>query len=291
MTSPPPPSPPPLGEFLQARRARLQPGDVGLPAGTGLRRTQGLRREELAALAGLSIQYYTRLEQGRENNPGGAVLDGLAAALRLNEEEHAHLYALANHAAERVPAGGGPADREIRPGILALLARVRPWPAYLLTRTSDILAANPEVFALFPGLGEWPPERRNSIRYLFLHPMARGLFEDWERAALSTTAQLRSLLAADPRDPELAALVDELAAGSPEFVGLWQRYDVRRRRSDEETYRHPRLGEITLAFEVLRLEGGQRITMYQPKDPGEAGREVLRALAESAAAHPPRRAG
>ncbi|WP_126642198.1 helix-turn-helix domain-containing protein [Embleya hyalina] len=275
-------SPHPLGEFLQARRARLQPGDVGLPAGTGLRRTQGLRREELAALAGLSIQYYTRLEQGRENNPGGAVLDGIASALRLNEEEHAHLYALANHAAERVPAGGAPADREVRPGIRALLERVRPWPAYLLSRTSDILAANPEVFALLPGLADWAPERRNSIRYLFLHPMARELFADWERAALSTTAQLRSLLAADPRDRELAALVDELTEESAEFAAQWQRYDVRRRRSDQETYRHPQLGEITLAFEVLRMEGGQRITIYQPQAPDEEGRRVLRGLSELA---------
>ncbi|MGW1991684.1 helix-turn-helix domain-containing protein [Embleya sp. NPDC001921] len=277
----------PLGEFLQARRARLQPGDVGLPAGTGLRRTQGLRREELAALAGLSIQYYTRLEQGRENHPGGTVLDGLAAALRLNEEEHAHLYALANHAAERASAGGSPADREVRPGILALVERVRPWPAYLLTRTSDILAANPEAFVLFPGLAEWAPERRNTVRYLFLHPAARALFIDWERVAAGTTAQLRSLLAADPADRELAALVDELGSTSPEFVAHWERYDVRRRRSDRQAFRHPRLGGITLAFEVLRMEGGRRITMYQPAEPDEAGRRILRELSRLAGTNDP----
>ncbi|MET7303814.1 helix-turn-helix domain-containing protein [Embleya sp. NPDC005575] len=280
-------SPHPLGEFLQARRARLQPGDVGLPAGIGLRRTQGLRREELAALAGLSIQYYTRLEQGRENKPGGAVLDALAAALRLNEEEHAHLYVLANHADERVPAGGEPADREVRPGVLALLARVRPWPACLLTRTGDVLAANPEAFVLFPGLARWPPERRNMVRYLFLHPAARALFVDWEGAASGSTAQLRTLVAADPGDRGLTALVEELASESPEFADRWQRYDVRRREGDREVYRHPQLGEITLVFEVLRMESGRRIVVHQPAEPDEAGRRILRELARLAAADAP----
>ncbi|WP_331766614.1 helix-turn-helix domain-containing protein [Embleya sp. NBC_00896] len=281
-------TPHPLGEFLLARRARLQPGEVGLPVGTGLRRTQGLRREELAALAGLSIQYYTRLEQGRETNPGGAVLDRIAAALRLNDEEHAHLYALANHAAERVPAPDVRADREVRPGIAALLERVRPWPAYLLTRTGDILAINPEALALFPGLADWEPERRNTIRYLFLHPAARELFVDWERAALGTTAELHALLAADPQVSDLVALVDELKAGSPEFVAPWNRYDVGHRRADQERYRHPLLGDITLAFEVLWLEGGQRITIHQPPDPDDdRGRRALRALSRSVAeSHP-----
>ena len=140
-----------LGGFLRARRARLRPGDAGLPPGSGARRTPGLRREEVAALAGLSIDYYIRLEQGKESNPSGPILDGLARALRLNEEEHAHLYALANHAAGRTARPVSRASRVVRPGIRQLLETVRPCPAYVLTRTSDLLAANPEALILFAG--------------------------------------------------------------------------------------------------------------------------------------------
>ena len=172
-----------LGDFLRARRARVKPGNVGLPSGSGTRRTPGLRREEIAALAGLSIDYYIRLEQGKETNPSGAILDGLAQALRLNEEEHAHLYALANHVAGRVPRTLPRANRVVRPEILQLLETLRPYPAHVLTRTSDLLAANPESIALFAGLADWPPERRNTARYTFLHPAARELFTDWDRAA------------------------------------------------------------------------------------------------------------
>src|SRR5215469_3179034 len=119
-----------LGAFLRARRARVRPDDVGLPSGTGPRRTPGLRREETAAVAGLSIDYYIRLEQGKESNPSGAILDGLARALQLNDEEHAHLYALANHAAGRTAQGPPRASRVVRPGIRQLLETVRPYPAY-----------------------------------------------------------------------------------------------------------------------------------------------------------------
>src|SRR5580692_5068409 len=145
------PGPNELGDFLRARRARLRPGNVGLPPGPGTRRTPGLRREETAALAGLSIDYYIRLEQGKETNPSGPILAGLARALRLDEEEQAHLYALANQAAGRtVPDRvGARARRVVRPGIRQLLQAVRPCPAYVLTRTSDVLAANPEGLALF----------------------------------------------------------------------------------------------------------------------------------------------
>ena len=143
------PGPNELGDFLRTRRAKLRPGDVCLPPGHGSRRTPGLRREEIAALAGLSIDYYIRLEQGKEANPSGPILDGLARALRLNEEENTHLYALANHAAGRTARGSLPASRVVRPGVRQLLEAVRPCPAYVLTRTSDLLAANPEALVLF----------------------------------------------------------------------------------------------------------------------------------------------
>jgi transcriptional regulator with XRE-family HTH domain len=278
-----------LGEFLRARRARVRPGDVGLPSGTGPRRTTGLRREEIAALAGLSIDYYIRLEQGKETNPSGPILDGLARALRLNEEEHAHLYALANHAARRTARVVSRASRVVRPGVRQLLETVRPCPAYVLTRTSDLLAANPEALTLFAGLADWPPERRNTIRYTFLHPAARELFADWDHAAETTAAHLRSLAADTPEDPDASALIAELLDHSPEFSRLWQRHDVRQRRGEAKPFRHPQIGEFTLTYEVLYLADGQRMTVYQA-EPGTRDHDAMILLSMIASGDEPRNA-
>lgn len=283
------PGPNALGDFLRARRARLQPGDVGLPPGPGARRTRGLRREETAALAGLSIDYYIRLEQGKETNPSGPVLDGLARALRLNEEENTYLYALANHAAGRTARGAPPASRVVRPGIRQLLQTVRPCPAYVLTRTSDLLAANPEALTLFTGLADWPPERRNTIRYTFFHPAARELFAAWDRAAETTAAHLRSLAAGTPDDPALAALIAELLDGSPDFARLWQRHDVRQRRGEAKPFRHPQVGELTLTNEVLYLADGQRMSVYQA-EPGSRDHDALTLLSMIASGDKPQNA-
>ncbi|HEY7485743.1 MAG TPA: helix-turn-helix transcriptional regulator [Streptosporangiaceae bacterium] len=270
-----------LGRFLRARRARLQPTDVGLPAGTGLRRTPGLRREELAALAGISIDYYIRLEQGRETNPSNAVLEALARSLRLDHAEHTHLFNLANHAAHRQPCAPAVA-RTVRPGLRQLLDSVRPSPAYVMSRINDIHAANPEGLALLPGIEDWPPDRRNTIRYLFLHPASRGLYEDWDWVAAGSVAHLRSVLAIDPDDPELAALVDELNAACAEFAALWERYDVGRRRHGQKTFHHPQVGRITLTAEVLHLtETGQRVTIYQAT-PGSADHDAISLLSVAA---------
>jgi len=271
-----------LGEFLRARRGRLRPADVGLPAGIGPRRTPGLRREELAAVAGLSMDYYIRLEQGKETNPSGPILDGLARALRLNEEEQAHLYRLADLAAGRRPRPGPgralvPGRSRVRPGIRQLLGTVRPCPAYVLSRTSDLLAANPEGLALFAGIQDWPAGQRNTIRFTFLHPAARELFADWDVAAASTAAHLHALEAEDPDDQDLRALVGDLLAGSQEFARLWPRHDVRRRRSDRKPFRHPLVGEFTLSYEVLHLDDGQRMTVYQAT-PGSRDHDAMTLL-------------
>jgi transcriptional regulator with XRE-family HTH domain len=280
------PGPNELGDFLRARRARLRPGDVGLPPGSGTRRTPGLRREETAALAGLSIDYYIRLEQGKESNPSGPILDGLARALHLNEEENAHLYALANHAAGRTARVSPPASRLVRPGIRQLLETVRPYPAYVLTRTSDLLAANPEALALFPGLADWPASRRNTIRYTFFHPAAKELFANWDRAAETTAAHLRSLAADTPDDPAVTALIAELLDGSPEFTRLWQRHDVRQRRGEAKPFRHPQVGELTLTNEVLYLADGQRMSVYQA-EPGSRDHDALTLLSMIASGDKP----
>jgi transcriptional regulator with XRE-family HTH domain len=278
-----------LGEFLRVRRARVRPGDVGLPSGTGTRRTPGLRREEIAAVAGLSIDYYIRLEQGKETNPSGPILDGLARALRLNEEEHAHLYALANHTAGRIARSFPQASRVVRPGVRQLLESVRPCPAYVLTLTSDLLAANPEALTLFAGLADWPPERRNTIRYTFFHPAARELFADWDHSAETTAAHLRSLAADTPSDLDVSALIAELRDGSPEFARLWQRHDVRHRRGEAKPFRHPRVGEFTLTYEVLYLADGQRMTVYQA-EPGSRDHDALTLLSMIASGDEPENA-
>lgn len=253
---------------------------MGLPAGSGSRRTPGLRREELAALAGLSIDYYIRLEQGKEANPSGPILDGLARALRLDSEEHEHLYSLANLAAGRVVRSGGTASRVVRPGVAQLLRTVRPYPAYLLSRTSDVLAANPEALALFAGLADWPAGQRNTIRYTFLDPRAKDLFADWDVAAASTAAHLRALSAAHPDDPEVRALIDSLREDGDGFARLWERYDVRQRRGSRKPFRHPYAGEFTLSYEVLHLQDGQRMTIYQA-EPGSPDHDALMLLAMS----------
>ena len=271
-----------LGRFLRARRARVQPSDVGLPAGLGIRRTPGLRREELAALAGVSIDYYTRLEQGKETNPSSAMLDALATALRLDADGLTHLYAMANHAARRSPSPSSAQSRTVRPAVRQLLETLRPYPASVLSRTSDVLAANPESIALYPGLTDWPARERNNIRYVFIHPAARLLFDDWYGAATSAVANLRTVLAHDPNAPDLAALVNDLTRDSPEFAQLWGQYDVTPRRSKPKVFHHPTAGDMTLWHEVLRLsDDGQRLGIYQAP-PGSPDHDALTLLAMAA---------
>jgi transcriptional regulator with XRE-family HTH domain len=266
-----------LGDFLRARRARLLPSDVGLPPGVSLRRIPGLRREELAALAGLSIDYYIRLEQGKETSPSTAILDGLARALQLTEEEHEHLYTLANHAARRIWPSSPRTVREVRPGVRLLLETIRPGPAYVQNRVNDILAANPEGLALLAGIGEWPAHRRNTVRYVFCHPVARTLYPDWSATARATVANLRARSLAAPDAPDLTALVDEVSAASADFATLWGQYDLRWRRSQSKKFHHPEVGNFTLGFEVLHLEDGLRLSVYQAA-PGTPDHDALELL-------------
>jgi transcriptional regulator with XRE-family HTH domain len=265
-----------LGEFLRSRRARIGPAEVGLPAGTGRRQTSGLRREELAALAGVSIDYYTRLEQGRDTNPGAGVLDALASALRLDDDERAHLHRLARSAAGRPQPRVLP-SAIVRPGLRQLLETVRPAPAYVLDATSNILAANPEGSQLMAGLDAWPAPRRNVIRYVFTHPAARDLFVSWPEIAKDSVADLRAV---DPGSPELEALVTELSAASAEFAELWQHYDVRVNSGGLRRFRHPAVGLFELTSEVLTAVDGQRLLVFQAR--GGADHDAITLLAMGA---------
>ncbi|NUP48008.1 MAG: helix-turn-helix domain-containing protein [Catenulispora sp.] len=270
---------PELGRFLRARRAAVAPADLGLPAGTGTRRTPGLRREELAALAGVSIDYYIRLERGKETRPSPAVVDALGHALRLDAEELAYLRELAAHAARggRAPSSSRPAaSRVVRPTLRRLLETVRPYPAYVLNRTNDMLAANPSGLSLHPGMAGWPEKQRNTIRYTFLHTQAHTLWPDWEVKARSCVAHLRAVGGSDPDNPELAALVGELAVKSPEFSRMWERYDVRRVGNGQKTFRHPEVGTLTLSHEVLEINGtaGGRLVVYSA-EPGTPDHDAV----------------
>ncbi|MFD4294688.1 helix-turn-helix domain-containing protein [Rhodococcus sp. NPDC058532] len=260
----------PLGEFLRSRRALVRPSDVGLPTGPGLRRIPGLRREELATLAGVSFDYYTRLEQGRERRPGRAVLHSLARALQLTADDQRHLMRLAALASDP-PAANAPAPTTVvRPGIDVLLARLSPAPAYVLNRVSDMVAANPEGLALFHGIGSWPRERRNTVRYIFTHPPARTLFVDWEATARASVAQLRAMNAHCPTDPPLLAVVAELEAADPLFRRLWADHAVGPRRHARKAFNHPDLGAVAYDFETLHLpDDGLRISVYTAPVSGE----------------------
>jgi transcriptional regulator with XRE-family HTH domain len=250
---------------LRARRARLRPEQVGLPRTVGRRRTPGLRREELAAVAGLSVDYYIRLEQGRERNPSPAVVEALAVALHLDRDERSHLFALTHHAAGRHAAS--PLPPPVVPSSTAeLLARLRPWPALVLARNGDILAANPEGVAIYTGLDDWPVRQRNTIRYVFTHPAARTILGDWEHAAATSVANLRHLTATDPDAPDLQAIHDELARASADFRRLWAQHDVRPRRASTKTFHHPMIGDIMLQHQTWHLDDlTMRLSLYQPE--------------------------
>ncbi|MGQ4718063.1 helix-turn-helix transcriptional regulator [Streptomyces anulatus] len=265
-----------LGRFLRARRDQTTPGDVGLTAGAGTRRTPGLRREELATLAGVSIDYYTRLERGKETRPSPAVVDALARALILTEDEHQHLRSLAAGAADFGPMPTAP-ERAVQPQTRLLLDALRPYPAYVISRTLDLLAVNPSTLALVAGISDWPAEQRNIARYLFLHPAARKVFADWDDQAISGVARLRAVTATEPDAPDLAALVGELKAKSSYFAELWERYEVKGRRQDgQKIFHHPDAGTITLSYQSLLIEGsaGQRLGVFTA-EPGTADHAAI----------------
>ncbi|MCE6998844.1 helix-turn-helix transcriptional regulator [Saccharothrix sp. S26] len=245
-----------LGEFLRSRRGRVRPADVGLPEGVGRRQTPGLRREELATLAGVSVDYYTRLEQGRDTNPGAEVLHALASALRLGDDERAHLHALAGQVPGPAPLGSGAP----RPGLLHLLEAVRPTAAYVLDQVSTVLAVNPEGARLMPGLSE----RDNLVRYVFTDPRAREVFVAWGDMARDCVAHLRTVAAVDPTRPALTALVAELSAACAEFADLWRHYDVKVKTGSRRTFRDDTGHTFDLTSEILTAPDGQRLAVFRP---------------------------
>ncbi|WP_326672266.1 helix-turn-helix transcriptional regulator [Streptomyces canus] len=265
-----------LGRFLRARRAGITPAEAGLTVGSGPRRTPGLRREELATLAGISIDYYTRLERGRETRPSPSVVDSLGRALHLDEDEHEYLRSLAALAARTAPEPPTAPSRTVRPGVKLLLESLRPNPAHVVSRTHDLLAANPGGLRLLAGIEEWPARQRNIARYVFLHPAARNLFHDWATQVRGCVARLRALAGTDPDAPDLTRLAGELLLRSPEFARLWERYDVKGHSHGRKTFHHPEVGDLTLGYQSMELEGtpGHRLVTYHAQ-PGSAEYDAL----------------
>lgn len=268
-----------IGAFLRTRRARLGPGDVGLPAYGRHRRVPGLRREELAQLAGVSVAYLTRLEQGRGHNVSAEVLGALSRALRLTEAEHEHLTRLVKCPRTNRNTSPPPDQERVRPALREMLASLDGVPAYVTGWRSDLLAWNRTATAVFGDWDQLPPRERNWARLLFLRPGFRSLFTDWETRAAATVSTLRLHSGCRPDDPGLRSLVDELASGSPDFRRLWSHHDISEHHHGTTTLQHPLVGTLTLSFETLQLPDGsdQTLTIHHAQRPSPAW-ENLRLL-------------
>ena len=265
----------PLGDFLRARREALKPQDVGLPE-YGRRRVPGLRREEVALLAGVSSDYYIRLEQGRENSPSPQVLEAVAQALKLDAESADHLNRLCLTPSQR-PHDRGEAD--VGPQLLQLMDGWDHTPAFVLGPALDILAGNSLATALHSGFDGFD----NLARMVFVDPAGREFYQEWERAAHSCVAELRAAFGHDPESARIAEVVEELSADSEEFVGIWQLHDVKSKSQEGKHLRHPDVGDLHIAFAAFTVNGAphQQLVVYQaePASPTAAAFETLRALA------------
>ncbi|MGW8377488.1 helix-turn-helix transcriptional regulator [Streptomyces sp. ODS28] len=275
-----------LSEFLRSRRARLRPEDVGLPEHGGRRRVPGLRREELAQLAGVSVAYYTRLEQGRGQNVSTAVLDAIAGALRLSAAERDHLTHLVRPVSRRRRAPARP--ERVRPELQQLVDAMEGVPAYVVGRRLDIIGWNRLGRALVADhLPALPPDHRNLAWLVFLDPASRELYVDWERKAADVVASLRLDAGRYPDDARLCSLIGELSVKSEDFRRLWADHDVREKSYGAKRLHHAVVGPLTLSYETLTLPGdpGQAIITYHA-EPGSASAESLRLLASWAASEP-----
>ncbi|MEV5875566.1 helix-turn-helix transcriptional regulator [Streptomyces sp. NPDC052101] len=258
-----------LSQFLKARRARLTPADVGLAA-YGPRRVPGLRREELAQLAGVSVEYYVRLEQGRNPHVSDSVLEAVGRALRLDPAERTHLRNLARP--DRALPDAAPACAAVRPSLRRLID-AQPGPAYVCGHLTQVLAWNPLAAAVFGDFADVPEDRRTFAHLIFLDPPYRDLFADsWRAKAEATVAFLRVSVGRYPDDPALASLIGTLAMKSEEFAALWARQDVADKGPGRYTLCHPLVGPLALDFEVLHTpEPGQVLVSYLPApEPGAA---------------------
>ncbi|MFJ9241586.1 helix-turn-helix transcriptional regulator [Streptomyces sp. NPDC101776] len=264
-----------MGDFLRARREALKPQDVGLPE-YGRRRVPGLRREEVALLAGVSSDYYIRLEQGRENSPSPQVLEAVAQALKLDAESADHLNRLCLTASQRPHSRG---ETEVSPQLLRLMDGWEHTPAFVLGPALDILAGNSLATALHSGFDAFD----NLARNVFVDPAGREFYQEWVRAAHSCVAELRAAYGHDPDSARIAEVVEELSDESEEFAGIWRLHDVKSKSQEGKHLRHPHVGDLHIAFAAFTVNGAphQQLVVYQaePAGPTATAFETLRSMA------------
>ncbi|MGW1675819.1 helix-turn-helix transcriptional regulator [Saccharopolyspora sp. NPDC002376] len=253
-----------LAAFLRTRRERLDPEDFGLPSRRQARRTPGLRREEVAELAGVSIDYIVRLEQARGLRPSAEVVEALARALRLAPDERAYLFDLA----QQRPRNADELATTAAPSLAQLVADLSPLPAMLMNHRYDILAWNREMARLLLDFDTLPPQQRNSMWLCLMHPGMREFYVDRERVVREGIAHLRTAWAAHPEDQALTDLITEFIAHDEEFARLWDERDVKVNGRGRKVLRHPDVGVITVHFEVLAplQDPDQRLLIYRPAD-------------------------
>jgi transcriptional regulator with XRE-family HTH domain len=269
-----------IRQFLTTRRAKLTPTQAGLPAYGGRRRVPGLRREEVALLAGISIEYYTRLERGSTRGVSDEVLDGITRALQLDEVERAHLIDLVRTANAARPARGRATPQRVRPSVQRLLDSMTGTAAFLRNGRLDILAANQLGYALYaPAFGD-PARPVNLARFIFLDAKSTEFYRDWDGIAHAAVGSLRAEAGRNPHERALTELVGELSVRSPEFRVRWAAHDVDYYRSGTQPFHHPLVGDLTLDYDALELpsDPGLSIIAYTA-EPGSPSRQALDLLA------------
>jgi transcriptional regulator with XRE-family HTH domain len=273
----------PIGEYLRARRELVRPEDVELPDAGSHRRVPGLRREEVAMLAGVSADYYVRLEQGRDQHPSVQVLDALARALQLDDYATAHLHRLAAPSTRRRRTS--PRPEKVPPSILRLIASWSHTPAYVYGRYMDVLAANPLAIAVAP----YHAPGHNLVRAAFLDPRVRDMYGDWDYVTEGTVAGLRALVGPDVDDPRLNELVGELSVRSERFRRLWARHDARPKRSGTSLLDHPQVGPLELSYEKLPIPDTncQTLVIYHAEPDTPTAQALILLSAAAAGEHEP----
>ena len=267
-----------IAEFLVSRRAKIAPEQAGLPS-YGQRRVPGLRREEVASLAGVSADYYRRLERGQVSGASELVLDALARALQLDDAERTHLFDLARAASPVASKGSRPPKMRVRPVVQRLLGQIEA-PAIVSTVRGDYLAANPLGRALYSPVFDSREQPANSGRFTFLDPAAREFYPEWERLASELVASLRSQAGRNPHDRHLQDLIGELSTRSEEFRVRWAAHNVRFHRTGSKRLQHPIVGALELSYETLTLDAddGLRLALYTA-EAGSASQQALDLLA------------
>jgi transcriptional regulator with XRE-family HTH domain len=275
-----------LADFLRRARGQIDPARAGLPSDGRVRRVPGLRREEVALLAGVSPDYYARLEQGRRIVPSAAVVEALGRALGLDAAGRAHLRDLIGLTGSQAPRRSRGVQR-VRPGLHQLLDALDGEPALVLGRRTDVLAANRLAKALFTDFDRLPPARRNYARWMFLDEDARSLFVDWPDQARAAVESLRFDLGRDPGDRAAAALVAELREHSHEFDRWWEQHRVHQRTHGTKRLRHPLVGDVAVEYETLTPPGDPDTTLFiYTTEAGSPSRQALDLLASWTAGVP-----